>query len=81
MVRALGAVVLRLLSAALLALVAAVSLSAAPPAKKPTGPPHLLIPTSADLLVCAPYEHGRSCKTAWEVQRFILGNARDDCGP
>lgn len=74
MVRALGPLVL----AVILALVG-VAL-AAPPAK-PSGPPRLDIPTSAALLVCAPYTHGRSCKTAWEVQRFILGNARDDCGP
>lgn len=29
--------------------------------------------------VCAPYPHGRSCKPADDVTRYLLGNARDDC--
>lgn len=43
---------------------------------------HIVVPTESDVWVCTSYDgKSRSCKPAYEVRRFLLSEARDDCGP
>lgn len=42
----------------------------------------IVVPAGADVWICTSYDGAsRSCKPAYDVRRYLLGNARDDCGP